>query len=231
MSTNLLRGCAILLALGAVTPALTRGQLPLLPHASCCQACFQPRPRCHCVTFKPVVETRLRPQSVVTWRNVHGTAYRCQPRVETVPVVTYRSRIRYDMVPYTITRRVPHYSTRMVPERRIRYIPNHLGASAVSPWVAPQGSWQRFNNSMSPTPAPLFPSIPVAGAYSDWTTIPSRRKPMTPTPSFLSGDARITGIDIQHHTKQITTQHQHKIDTPFVRAPSAALVWQTPGPR
>jgi hypothetical protein len=85
---------------------------------------------------------------------------------------------------------------------------------------------------MSPTPAPLFPSIPVAGAYSDWTTISSRRKPMTPTPSFLSGDARITGIEKQHHTKQITTQHQHKTaDTPFVRAPSAALVWQTPGPR
>jgi hypothetical protein len=228
MSTSLLRGCAILLALGAVTPALTRGQLPLLPHASCCQACFQPRPRCHCITFRPVVETRLRPQSVVTWRNVHGTAYRCQPRVETVPVVTYRSRIRYEMVPYTVTRRVPQYSTRMVPERRIRYVPIHLGTSPVSQWGTSQGRWQRFNNSVSPAAAQQFRSTPVAGAYGDWTTVPSRRKPISPTPSFLTGDARITGIETQH----IDTDHKHKtVDTPFVRAPSAALVWQTPGPR
>ena len=221
MSTSLLRGCAILLALGAVTPALMRGQLPQRPHASCCQACYQPRPRCHCVTFKPVVETHFRPQSVVTWRNIQQRGYRYRARVETVPVVTYRSRIRYEMVPYTITRRVPQCSTRMVPQRRIRYVPNHVVGSPITPF----GSWQQYNTSPLPVPTPVFQSTPVAGDYGNWTTISSRHKPVSPPAPFVGGESHIGSREVHHHKHKTTAKPLS------VTAPSAAIVWQTPGPR
>ncbi|GEM_PF-3031473 len=235
MSTSFLRGCAILLALGAVTPALTRAQLPQLPHAGCCQTCYQPRPSCHCVTFKPVVETHFRPQSVVTWRNIQQTGYRCQPRVETVPVVTYRSRIRYEMVPYTVTRRVPQCSTRMVPQRRIRYVPNHFVGSPITPI----GRWQQYNTSPLPVPTPVFQSTPVAGDYGNWTTISSRHRivggnrSISPTPPSWAGDLQIGSHGNHHHKQHTAKQHKHKTTAKplSVQAPSAALVWQTPGPR
>ena len=233
MSTKLLRACAVLLALGAVTPALTRGQLPLFPSVNCCQTCYQPRPQCHCPTFRPVVETHMRPQSVMTWRSVQQTGYRCQPRVETVPVVTYQKRIRYDIVPYTVRRCVPQCSTVMVPERRVRYVPDYAVTSPVTTHPVPPAAWSHTGASAAPVPDPLFDSSPVAGSYGDWTTVSSRKRPVTPTPAYLAGDTREHDGGHHHHYRTTPVSHRRwkSEEKPFVRAPSAALVWQTPGPR
>lgn len=234
MSTACLRVCAVLMAVGAVTPALTRGQLPGNPCATCCQSCYQPRPQCHCVRFKPIVETHMRPRSVMTWRDECYTAYRCQARLETVPVVTYQTRVRYDRVPYTVRRRVPQCTTTLVPERRIRYVPEHAVYSPITPRASyrrPRSWHHAGHRHTSPVPDPIFHNSPVADDLGDWTTISSRRRYDSHRPEFLDDDLYVPDYDDHHDVRPVGYRRSVSAPKPWVRAPSAAMVWQTRPPR
>lgn len=216
--SSLLRASAVLVALGAALPTISVAQHWAHWSAGCCQTCLRPPRLCSCPTLKPVVETHLKPRTVVTWRNVNRVGYRYVLRLETVPVVSYRTRLTYRRVPYSVSQRVPQLSTAWIPQRKIRYVhgyyaPGRIGATPIGQ------SYPQLAMPDITAPAP-------AGNLSEWSTISSRTtQPAVPTqPAVLHSPSQY----LQPPLSALTVSN-HQATGPSVHAPSAALVWQTPG--
>lgn len=173
----------------------------------CCGTCQQPPSICTCTSFRPVVECRLRPQQVVTCRDVCETAFRRECYVEKVPVqrvdcvtvdegcykmvwvprpVTKQvvrtecvDQMRERVVPFTVVRKVPQVTTTLVPERTVRYVPETRTFVC-----APAGP-------ACPTPCPPGAALPGAavGSYAPQSVAPAsvRTGPAVPQTPVVIG--------------------------------------------
>lgn len=219
--SRLLRASAILVALGVASPTVSTAQPLAHWGAGCCQTCLRPCNLCGCASLRPVVETHLQPRTVVTWRNVNRVAYRYEPRYQTVPVVSYRTRLTYRRVPYSVSQRIPQLSTTWIPQRRIRYVPGHYVPQRIG--VMP------IRQTFPHLAMPGIRAPAAASDLSEWTTNSSR----TPQPAVPAQPVALhsPGQNLQPPipTPAVSNHHEPAGTGPFVRAPSAALVWQTRG--
>ena len=162
---HLLRGSLLVLTLTALAPNPAEAQLFRRLFDDSCLKCRQPLCSCTCTCLEPVVETCLKPEQCVNYRNVQCTGTRQEAYCETVPVQKYENvcvdegcwkmvwcpkpvmktvcKTEYEQrtacrnVPYTYNVCVPEVTTRIVPEQRVRYVPRTVNMP-VCPQPCPQ---------------------------------------------------------------------------------------------
>jgi hypothetical protein len=233
---SLLRGSLLLVVLGAMAPAAAKAQFVGGAH----RGCLRGPHHCTCTSLRPVLGTRYTNQSVLTYRDFSQTEYRTQAHLETVPVTTYGSvivdegnyvpvwvpklvtkhvprteyqqRLSYRTVPYQTIRRVPQLSTRLVPQTHFRYVPQQTHIVLNSPILA------------QATPSSMIAQLPVAVAQ-----LPVAVARPVPHPKFLETPSVDSLEQWTTDRPRLTATHtlDERLDGYFVRAPSAAAVWQT----
>jgi len=202
----------------------------------CCATCTQPRRRCTCTTFTPVVETCYRKEQCVTCQHVKKTVYRRVPQIETVPVTKidcvtvdeggyqmvwvpkfvtkqvprteYQQRVTCKTVAQEVTCKVPVVQTRLVPEQRIRCVPQTVTCPTQG-CVSP------------PTPgcaAPAYPYVPPVSSLSSEAPAPP-----APDPRYLETPA--AHGPYEDFSEGISLSPDAAIST-APRRPTAASVWQ-----
>ena len=181
--SRLIQCLAVCAVFGISVPPTTNAQI--LPGLGGCNTCQRPANTCQCTAMQPVVQTRLRPQRTVSYRNVEVTRYRQEARCEKVPVTTYQdvivdeggykqvwvpkpvrkrvarqsyqNRVSYHSVPYKVTQRVPQYGVQYVPERTVQYVPR-IYQTAVVPSCNTCGP---TTSAMIPYSVSAYPSTPA----------------------------------------------------------------------
>jgi hypothetical protein len=216
---------------------------------TCCAPC-PPPDVCTCTTYKPVCDTCYHQQPVVTYHDVCRTCYRQEPYCVTVPVtkvdcvtvdegcykmvwcprpvtkqvprVEYHQQVCCRTVPYTVSQRVPHVTTQCVPEYRVRYCPETH--TFLKPPCRP-----------CPCPCPCCPPVGCGapGPYTSQATpggfvpqamasIPAAQPQQQPV--LASDSATLTPVPQAAPQESSTSA---AITNPYLRARSAANVWQT----
>jgi hypothetical protein len=248
MSRTVHWGFLCLLSLGAAPVAVQAQVIQHHHHDACCPSCHLAPAQCVCavpkVTYRPVVETHMVPQPVLSHRNVTETRYRTEPVTETVPttaydcvtvdegsyqrvwvpkIVTrqvpktvYQQRTTYRTVPYQVTRQVAECRTQMVPRQTVRYVPE---TSTTMVYSGPTGV-------LSAAPTPIQSAArPVPDAHLS-ETLPT---PITPRSTVKPEDSQ--EYDPAPRTSSAADLEFRQADrgtSKFVPAPSAATVWRTP---
>lgn len=141
--------CLGIAGLSAVTASSASAQV-FGHRGHACHQCQLPVAQCHCQSTRPVMQTTLQPQQVVTYRDVTETHTRQEQYVEQVPVTTCRNvtvdegsyqsvwvpkpvtrqvsqtvmsqQVKTRTVPYQVTRRVPEVTTALRPVQSISYV-------------------------------------------------------------------------------------------------------------
>jgi hypothetical protein len=211
-------------------------------------------------TFQPVVETRVRAEPAVTVTSQPRIGYRTAAEIMSVPVTTFRNvtvdegqyqmvwvprpvtrqvaetawqpQLTYRSEPFVYSESVAQWSTRFVPEQTVRYVPQTqvvlgpLPAATVaiampvqSPPIAAAAAPGGPSLSAAPIPDPAFTTA-MDGAEAPWTTISSR-----------ATSRSISSVSLSRETGYEVLPVQALVPGESVKAPSAAIVWQTPGVR
>lgn len=199
---------------------------------SAARTCGQPVCTCRTQTLRPVTETRLRPQQVVTHRDVPTVQYRQQAITQNVPVTQYQNitvdqghyktvwvpklvtqqvakttyvpKTTYRTVPQVVNRRVAQVQTQMVPERTVRYVPQTT-----------QFTFQPRQQLFAQTVAPVMPMRPVASTFGQCD-------PCHPTAAFNGVPSTAYAAPI-YPTTPITAYQ-----TPYLQIPTAQLTHAAP---
>lgn len=250
MSRTVRWGFLCLLTLGVAPVAVQAQAFHHHHHDACCPSCHLAPAQCVCavpkVTYRPVVETHMVPQPVLTHRNVTETQYRTEPVTETVPttaydcvtvdegsyqriwvpkIVTkqvpktvYQQRTTYRTVPYQVTRQVAECKTRMVPQQTVRYVPE------TSTSMVYTGPTDVLGAAPTPVQSAIRPGPVPDARFSE--------APPTPiTPRSASKPGHSTEYDPSPRTSSaadLEFRQASRGASQFVPAPSAATVWRTP---
>jgi hypothetical protein len=204
-----------LITLATLLPNSAEAQYFGRPSNNCCATCQLPHRVCSCTSVTPVVETRLRKENALTYRDVERTGYRDETYCESVPVTTfedvtsdegnyklvwvskpvtrqvektvYEQRLRQRSVPYTYRTRVPELTTRYVPESTVRYVPRQTTV-AVRP--TPCG-----HCNLSTPIVQSFHTPMISSAYSTRPHVAFAPPPasLAAVPDPISGDLAASG--------------------------------------
>lgn len=182
--------CSLILACLAI--AVTRpaaAQIPFSIGDPCCAECRQAAAVCECSTVRPIVETRLRQQQVVSYRDVTETQYRQETYTETIPVITreqvtvdegcyqtvwvpkpvvrevarttYQQQLRSRAVPVQVTRRIPQVTTRLVPQQTVRFAAQHVSIATAAPCSICDPAMAHIPAPASVMPLPQFTTTAI----------------------------------------------------------------------
>lgn len=211
-------------------PKCVRTPIATVPAA---RTCGKPICTCRTQTLRPVTQTRLRPQQIVTQRDVPTVQYRQQAITQNVPVTQYQNitvdqghyktvwvpklvtqqvakttyvpKTTYRTVPEVVNRRVAQVQTRLVPERTVQYVPQTT-----------QFTFQPTQQIFAQNVAPLMPARPVASTIGQCNPCQSA----TAFNTFAPSTAYVAPI---YPTTPITAYR-----TPVVAAPTAQFTHAAP---
>ena len=192
------------------------------------------------IGYRP--EAQLTTAPVTTFHNVtvdeghYQTVWVPRPVVRPIARTTWQPQISYRSVPYVYAEPVAQWTTRLVGEQSVRYVPQTqlvgiarnvspcvaLPAAAPAP-VAAAGSWPMSTGALAgaPIPDPAFARSGAEMSRPQWTMVSPRAGEGTISPAAsLSSERRYEVLPAQALTPGES-----------VKAPSAAIVWQTPGAR
>ena len=253
---SLLRGSLLLVALGTMAPAAAKAQFVGGAHHGCLRGphhctCTLLKPvlgtrytNQSVLTYRDFSQTEYRTQGhletvpVTTYGSVtidEGNYVPVWvPKLvrKHVPRTEYQQRLSYRTVPYQTIRRVPQLLTRLVPQTHVRYVSQQTHIVLKSPILA-----QATPSSMiavvpqtavavsrlpvavaQPVPHPKFLETPSVDSLEQWTTDRPRL-----TATHTLGE-RLDGYEA---APSQTDSRVSRTSSLFVRAPSAAAVWQT----
>ncbi|MCA9054233.1 MAG: hypothetical protein KDA75_10375 [Planctomycetaceae bacterium] len=166
--------------------------LPAVPANPCgCGPVMQPL---YQTQMRPVAQTTLVPQQVVTYQNVPQVQYQRQAYVENVPVTVMQQQVRYRDVAVQVNQQVAQVQTQLVPRQTLSYVPEtrqvgmqYLGMQTAAypiygalPAVPTTAGLPIYGQATEPVPDPVSatiqPSPYMQGASSngDWSTIQQR---------------------------------------------------------
>jgi hypothetical protein len=141
-----------------------------------------------------------------------------RPVTKQVPRVEYHQQVCCRTVPYTVSQRVPHVTTQCVPEYRVRYCPEthtfFKPPCRPCPCCPPVGCGAPGPYTSQATPGGFVPqamaSIPAAQPQQQ-PVLASDSATLTPVPQAAPQESSTSAA----------------ITNPYLRARSAANVWQT----
>ncbi|HUG92555.1 MAG TPA: hypothetical protein VML55_17075 [Planctomycetaceae bacterium] len=179
------------------------------------------------LTSTPVTTVR----SVIVDEGQYQTVWVPRPVTRQIAETTWQPQVSYRSVPFVYSEPVAQLSTRLVPEQTLRYVPHTqlvrggvvyvpqtvVAIPIASPAAALAGSLPpavQAAGAGAPIPDPAFAR---AGGGSEWTTISSRPASGVISPVSLSSGLEYDPLPVQSPGPQAS-----------VKAPSAAVVWQTP---
>jgi hypothetical protein len=220
-----------------------------------CRVCLPQH--CACTSFRPVVETRLRQEPVVTWRDVRQTAYRQELHCETVPVTRletvtvdegsyqtvwvprpvtrqiartdYQPRLSVRTVPVEVTQRVPQLSTRLVPEQTVRFMP-HQTQAVFAPSAPRTCGTMLAPDQTGPGGRESAPAAPMRGSRIGHNS--DGYDQSGPTLGEF-GEATTVPVSAWNDLDEFdpvprrAVRRRGEAADPSVKAPTAARVWQS----
>jgi hypothetical protein len=194
-----------------------------------------PEPR---LGYRP--EARLTNVPVTTFRNVtvdeghYQTVWIPRPVTRQIAETAWQPQLSVRSVPFVYTEPVAQLSSRLVPEQTVRYVPRTqvvLGGPlyvprtlAVVPVVSPLAAAAFPAPLAAPIPDPAFAQTAPAPPGADWRTISSRSSHTPAWPASI-----VNGVNGMEEYDVLPVQALAPGNS--VKAPSAAIVWQTPGSR
>ncbi len=205
--------------------------------------------------LQPVIETAMRPQQVVTYKDVPQTVYQRQAYVENVPMTTYRTvtvdqgsyqmvwvpklvqkqipqtvyvpQTRYRDVAVQVNRRIAQVQTQMVPQQVVRYVPRsqQVAMPSIVGWQAIPPQYGVIASPQSVPTAAGMPQFTLPGEPTDTAS----RIP-TPDPQFIQTTPS-QNVDNEWSTIRQRSALPGDGRTSFNHSrregvPSAATVWQ-----
>jgi len=186
--------------------------------------------------YGPTAVDRRRNQPVGTPHHV----------TQQIPTSVNRQHPRYGAAPYQTNPRIPSVTTPLWPNQSVQQqLPQPQQAATVGPILnatAPApltpadpfatSTWAtlpatpsiaaspQVSGTPGPIPDPKFLDTPSLNTYGSWTTIPRQRSPRDQLAAGGSNGNGTTGGPVKLLRPTAADR--------FVRAPSAAIVWQTP---
>lgn len=201
-----------LFLIGAAGSAPFMMQAQMFSHHSC-GGCQMPVQQCHCQRTRPIVQTHLREEKAISYRNVMETRYRQECVMEQTPVTAYEDRVetvwvpqqvtrkvaktvmvpqaRARVVPYQVMTQVPQVTSRMVPYQTVQHVTEAVPVTMMAPPVIQQGC-NTCGSSFSSAAVPYYSAAALPPAYSmgvpqTAVAIPHRAPPLAPTAVYPGG--------------------------------------------
>lgn len=178
----------------------------ILPPATSCGPAIQ-----------PMVQTQLRPQQIVTYRDVPRTEIRREAVQVNVPVTTYRQvmvdegsyqqvwvprqvtkmvpqttvqqQVQYREIPVQTMERVQQVQTVLIPEQQIRYVQSGIYVPQAAAMVGPQPTIAVPN----PPQTSQLPETKRAESGLEWQPVKPRLEPDNKTSAVEYGRTRAAG--------------------------------------
>jgi hypothetical protein len=192
------------------------------------------------IGYRPAAQLTSVP--VTTFHNVtvdeghYQTVWVPRPVTRSVAQTTWQPQVSYRSVPYVYAEPVAQLSTRLVGEQTVRYVPQ---TQLVGVPLNVSSTWMSLPAAAQPAMA-VTSSLPMDAAAETGTPIPD--------PAFAKSGSDASGFQwtmvgpraVEGPIAAVSLSNGREYEvlpamslTPgeSVRAPSAAIVWQTPGRR
>lgn len=167
--------------------------------------------------LRPVTQTTLVPQQVVTYQTVPQIQYQRQAYIEQVPVTTWQNVTRYRDVAVQVNQQVAQVQTQLVPQQTLGYIPETraIGMQYTGPQIVGWNGGLPIYGSV-----PLTAGLPIAAQSGEPVPEPIDALPTgstNPTSQYMQGASG----------NEWSTIRQRSQGTSAAQPPSAATVWQS----
>jgi len=203
---------------------------PVVGYHNVCRTCYRQEP--YCVTV---------PVTKVDCVTVDEGCYKMVwcPRVVTkqVPRVEYHQQVCTRTVPFTVSQCVPHVTNVVVPECRTRYVPQtQTFIKPPTPCCpppcapgcgAPYPMTQMAPAGMPQQPMVAAPMMPQQQQVAAPGMMPQQQAAPAVDPATLTPVPLITVPSVSADSPQTVASTNGAITNPYLRARSAANVWQT----